>query len=43
MAAVKMSDIKSGSENVKRIFRLAMSNRTKKFLETLTLKKTLEC
>lgn len=37
MSAVKMSDIKSGSENVKSIFRLAMSNRTKKFLETLTL------
>ena len=37
MPAVKMSDIKSGSENVKSIFRLAMSNRTIKFLETLTL------
>ena len=34
MPVVKMSDIKSGSENVKSIFRSSMSNRTIRFLET---------
>lgn len=37
MPVVKMSDIKSGSENVKSIFRSSMSNRTIRFLETISL------
>jgi len=32
MPKIKMSDIKSGSENVKNVFRTSMSNRTKKWL-----------
>lgn len=36
MAKVKMGDIKSGSENVKNVFRKAMSARTSKWLEKQT-------